>query len=403
MYKIKPLTPLLLGANLCAYSVARAFHEYSGVKSYAFCRQRCALTQFSKIIKPYVYAGLDDFKVAGPAFFDFAKKHKRERLFIIPCSEEYTELAAYVAASFPDYYISYLPERDVRYVLRDKSLFYKMLKEEEILYPKTKVIGYGDEIAVKAADFSYPAVIKPSDSTHYLRYCPSKKMKKVYYPTSAEDAHNYCERLYGEGYRSGIILQEKIAGQGVKKTVLTVFFSNGVALRAVYGKVILFYTGATISADRAAIITEGLSPTSKKLIRLFERLGYSGFANFDMISLGDCEYVLDVSTGQGGCCDYMRAAGVNMAELLTNAVNCEAIEKELECAKVYWHYLSHYTVSALASYADRKEAEELLSVGLASSPLAYAPDIHKSRVRRAALSLYLRRLDRNAVKQKNAK
>ena len=44
------ILPVLLGADLNCYSVARAFHEAYGVKSHAFGRYVLGATQHSKII-----------------------------------------------------------------------------------------------------------------------------------------------------------------------------------------------------------------------------------------------------------------------------------------------------------------------------------------------------------------
>ena len=44
------ITPVLLGADLNCYNVARAFHMQYGVKSYAFGRYAVSATKYSKII-----------------------------------------------------------------------------------------------------------------------------------------------------------------------------------------------------------------------------------------------------------------------------------------------------------------------------------------------------------------
>ena len=46
----KTITPVLLGADLNCYNVARAFHMQYGVKSYAFGRYAVSATKYSKII-----------------------------------------------------------------------------------------------------------------------------------------------------------------------------------------------------------------------------------------------------------------------------------------------------------------------------------------------------------------
>ena len=45
------VTPVLLGADLNCYNVARAFHEQYGVVSYAFGRYAVSATKYSKIVR----------------------------------------------------------------------------------------------------------------------------------------------------------------------------------------------------------------------------------------------------------------------------------------------------------------------------------------------------------------
>ena len=396
MEKERPITPVLLGADLCAYSVARAFHEYSGVKSYAFGRYRCGLTQFSKIIKAYVCAGLDDMRIAGPALFDFAREHMSERLFVIPCSDLYVETAALISENFPDYYSSYLPRHELRFKLRNKSSFYALLEKYGVPYPESFDVTYTNRKKEIIKAVSYPVVVKPADSAEYWKYCSFPGMKKVYFPKDSYDAVNICEKIYEGGYRGRIVLQKRIMNP--KLSVLTVFFQDGRAVRAAYGRVILEETGATSHGNHAAIITAPTTPLCKSLMNTFEHIGYSGFANFDIISDGKEEFVLEVNLRQGRSCDYMRAAGINIAELITKTANGEKIEKSLECGKVYWHYPPHSAVRLLAENSDTREAEALMKSGFAHSPLSYFPDTKNSKLRRAYVAIHARRLEKSFMK-----
>jgi len=398
MKKEKSFTPVLLGADLCAYSVARAFHEYSGAVSHAFGRYKCGITGFSKIVKTHVCAGLDDIKIAGPALFDFADRNKEKRMLLIPCSDLYTEIAAMVAQRFADYYTTVLPRSELRHLLRDKVAFYSVLSEYNIPYPKTVSMTYFRRNEAEVDRFSYPAVIKPADSAHYWQACKFPGMRKVYFVKNEAEAKCITEKIYSSGYRGRIAIQERIGYEHAYNSVLTVFCQNGRAVRAVYGRVILEEVGITSHGNHAAIITEPINALSEKLIKMLESLSYNGFANFDIISDGEREYVLEVNLRQGRSCDYMRAAGVNIAELLTMAANNEKIEKSFNVGKVYWRYPPHNTVSALSEKNDAKEAESLREAGLEFSPLEYAVDTESSIFRRAYVQYHSRRLEKSFIK-----
>jgi hypothetical protein len=127
--------------------------------------------------------------------------------------------------------------------------------------------------------------------------------------------------------------------------------------------------------------------------------GFTGIArNFDIISDGKNDYALEINLRQGRSCDYMRAAGVNIGELISKSVKGEKIEAALNVGKVYWHYPCHEVVRALCDVSDLKEAEELMSAGLEFSPLEYPPDTEKSILRRAYVEHHSKRLMRTFFK-----
>ena len=57
------ITPVLLGADLNCYNVARAFHEAYGVRSYAFGRYKVGNTEYCRIVKFRAVPDIDDPEV----------------------------------------------------------------------------------------------------------------------------------------------------------------------------------------------------------------------------------------------------------------------------------------------------------------------------------------------------
>lgn len=387
--------PVLLGADLNAYSVARAFHEYTGSVSYAFGRYRCGITSFSRIVKAQTIRGLDDITVAGPALFDFAKKHKGKRLLLIPCADHYIEIGARISERLSDYYCSVIPSKEHREMMGDKVSFYKLLDDYKIPYPEYIKITSADGAERVTAELGYPLVIKPANSAEYWR-CEFSGMKKVYFPESADEALKIIERIYSSEYKGALILQKRIGGSEPEISVLTTYSDrSGRVVRAVLGKVILEETGDTSYGNHAAIITTPLTPLAKKLIKLLEEVKYTGIANFDIISDGKQDYVLEVNLRQGRSSDYLRGAGVNLAELMIRDINGEKIERDFEYEKVYWHYPPHRTVLAAATRVGAKEAEALRHKGVSSAPLYYEPDFISNPRRRIYVSYHDKRLARS--------
>ena len=81
------LTPVLLGGDLNAYSMAMSFANAYGVRSYVFSRSRLAITDSSSFIKLNVVNGLDGCDGAVDALEDFAKEHSGEKLILVPCAD----------------------------------------------------------------------------------------------------------------------------------------------------------------------------------------------------------------------------------------------------------------------------------------------------------------------------
>ena len=86
------IIPVLLGADLNCYSVARAFHEAYGVVSYAFGRYNLGTTEHSKIVR---YSHVDNLDTAGvllPMLETFAKAHSDALLILVGCTDAYADL-----------------------------------------------------------------------------------------------------------------------------------------------------------------------------------------------------------------------------------------------------------------------------------------------------------------------
>ena len=71
--KYEKITPVILGGDLNAYSMAMSFADEIGAVSEVFARERLALTDLSSYINIHVVPDLDDCNVAVPELLSFAK------------------------------------------------------------------------------------------------------------------------------------------------------------------------------------------------------------------------------------------------------------------------------------------------------------------------------------------
>ena len=400
------LVPVLLGGDLNAYSVARSFYESYNTVSHAFLRYRCGATDRSKFIKTHISSGIDNEGVAVPELLRFAKKHSGARLMLIPCTDSYTKLVSSARKKLEAIYNIQIPDKELVDRLSDKESFLVQMKERGIKIPRSIFIKSPFELS--ALDkMEYPAVIKPADSSEYWRH-PFTDMKKVYFPKSDNEAKKIAEQIYSSGYTAGIVAEEYIAPPA-RESVLTTFSDNrGTVVRAVLGDVILAERGKSSYGNYSAIVTVPLDRLSFELIDFLGEIGYRGFANFDIMSNGREKYVLEINTRQGRSCDYMRAAGVSIAELLVENMYHGSVKADFSYSQAYWHYPPHRDVVKFARKSDSlKLAKRLRAKGEDYTPYGFVKEGAKRKLyellHSVRLSKELRKNEKELRRKKECK
>ncbi len=396
--KIKP-TPVLLGADLNAYSVAMAFHEAYGVRSHVMGRYRTGLTSFSKIIKIEFCSGYQDIDVFLPELFSFAARHRGETLVLVPCADCYVEFISRHREELSPYYHFCVPDYALAARLCDKIKFYDALKGFNIPYPEFTALYPNEEYKKKIKAFEYPAVLKPAVSSEYWRR-PFPEMRKVYYPGNADEAAIISEKIFSAGYSRGLVLQREIKNKG--SYVYTALKSKvGDGNFGVFGKVVLEEKGKTSAGNYSAIITQPQNALTASLDLMLERVGYTGFANFDILSSGGQFYVLELNLRQGRSCDHIRCAGINIAKRLMQALGLDSethvplFDKNTPYREIFWHYPSKRTAMKHMAEEDKIYAVRLSCLGEDFSALEYHPDLIFNPPRRIYIRVHDRRLARS--------
>lgn len=364
----KNVIPVLLGGDLNAYSVALAFREAYGVSSHAFVRYKCGATENSDFIKTHICSGLDNVRIAVPELLKFAAEHSGAELFLIPCADWYVAMLESAGAALSGIYNVHIPEINIWRKLSDKCDFYSLMKKAGIKYPR--FVSFDRQEAVtdkKLTEIPYPAVLKPSDSTEYWKY-PFPDMQKIYFPKNSGEAAGLIYKIFEFGYGKRIILQEHVGACNGNRVLTTFSDKRGRVVRAVLGEVILEERGKTSFGNHSAIITVPLDKISFELIDFLNKIEYKGFANFDIMADARDKYVLEVNTRQGRSCDYLRAAGVNIAELLVKNAYGEELEPSFLYKEIYWHYPPHKSVIRYSDGGGVEKAQRLYRDGKSHSP-----------------------------------
>lgn len=345
----KKVTPVLLGGDLNAYTMAASFADACGVVSVCFARDRLAVCNLSSFIELIAVPDLDDVNVAVPILIRFAEERCGEELILIPCADWYVEMLEYARDKLDKYYYFHIPKFEIWRTTSDKATFISIMDKYGIPHPKTEIFDKEmRELEQKGCRMTPPFVLKPSDSTEYWRH-KFEGMKKVYFPESLDEARRIGEKIYSSGYMGKILLQEYIGAENSEHradaSVLTVFMnSSAKAVRAVLGDILLEELGTTSRGNYSAIVTREIDSLSHKLIRMLEGIGYTGIANFDILRANGKSYCLELNPRQGRSFDYMRSAGINLAKLILSEFRGEAVKPDFEYSNGLWRSVSKKTV-----------------------------------------------------------
>lgn len=376
------IIPVLIGADLNCYNVARAFHERYGVKSYAFGRYAIGASNYTRIIKFKIVEHMDDPEVMVKTLLDFAAEHKGAKLIAFGCTDDYASMLIHYGDRLrPLYIVPYIgPELFER--LAYKASFYEDCDKHGILYPKTKILTRESDLDSELDNlgFDYPIIIKPSASAVYWRY-PFEGMKKVYTAASKGEAEIIIQRIYASGYPEKMILQDMIPGDDSKMRVLTAYSDHSGKVRMMcLGHVLLEEHTPKGLGNHCAIITEQNRPLMERFKAYLEETGFVGYSNFDIkYDERDKTFrAFEINLRLGRSNYYVTSAGCNVAKYIVDEyVLGKQAEGTYYCdSESFWHSVPKGVVYQYCR--DKKlaaKAKALAKEGKAHPSLWYKPDL----------------------------
>ncbi len=369
--KNQTIIPVLIGADLNCYNVARAFHEAYGVISHAFGRYEISATVASRIVLFHRVPELDTDAVFLSEMDAFANAHKSDDavMILVGCTDDYVNLIARNRAQLEDRFIVPYNPATLMDEFQSKARFYEHCDTHGILYPKTAVIHCAADVkkecfTEESLGFAYPIIVKPSNSVVYWKH-PFDGMHKVYVANTPREAEDICSTVFASGYDDEMLLQDMIPGNDSEMYVLTAYAGKDKKVKIMcLGHVLLEEHTPKGRGNHAAILTE-YNPALCGGIRSFlEDIGYVGFANFDIkFDRRDGTYrAFEINLRQGRSNFYVTASGENIAYYLvgdhvTNDLPnaCKLVQTEAFWASIprsiVWKYAHNDTLVAKAKAA----------------------------------------------------
>ena len=392
------ICPVLLGADLNCYNIARAFHMEYGVKSYAFGRYAVSATKYSRIVNFTAVADMDSDATMLKILTDFAHEHEGDRLYLFGCTDDYAAMIIRNRDKLGAYTCPY-PPLSLFDSISKKAEFYEQCDRFGIPYPKTVIFTSPAEKSALSQDalgFPYPVIVKPSSSVDYWKH-PFDGMKKVYIADTPERAEEIISEIYASGYPQKMIVQEYIPGGDDHMRVLTSFSgADGHVRTMCLGHTMVEEHTPKGLGNHAAIVTEPVSslPGAEKIRAMLDDIGYTGFANFDLKYTGrGGEFVVfEVNLRQGRSNMYMTAAGVNVAKLAVEEYDSPFVKFSPCENEHFWH---HVPKSVAYEYTEDKalveKAKSLAAAKKETSSLWYGPDLAMNPLRFVCVCEQLRR------------
>lgn len=313
--------PVILGADLNCYNVARAFHEEYGLTSHAFGRMSIGASRHSKFIKYHEIKHFNNPDILVQVLRDFADKYPDHALIVIGCTDDYAVQIIKNKPLLEDRYIIPSIDAPLMETLVNKEYFYLMCDKYNLPYPKTYILrtGFSDEeLSPQNIGFAYPVIVKPSSSIEYWKH-PFALMKKVYTADTQEQAASISREIFASGYGDSIIVQDFIPGDDSNMRVLSAYSDKNSKVKMMcLGHVLLEEHTPTALGNHAAIITESIPSLCEKFRAMLDDIGYRGFSNFDIKydPRDNTMRVFEINLRQGRSNFYITGAGINIARLL---------------------------------------------------------------------------------------
>ncbi|BDH63104.1 D-aspartate ligase [Lysinibacillus sp. PLM2] len=378
----QPFLPILLGSDMNAYGMARAFYEAYGIKPLVLGRSHLTATQDSSILNFKAIANLNQQEVFVPALEKIAKQYSDKQLLLLACGDDYAKLIIKNKPALQQYFtVPYIDEALMDKILL-KENFYKMCEKYEFKYPGTTTVT-AENYQDFTPPFEYPIILKASNSVAYWA-CSFPGKKKVFVAHDEEEKSAILKAIYSSTYQDTMIVQEFIPGDDSYMRVMNAYVGKD-------GKVKLMCLGNPILEEHspegigsyAAIITTFDEKLMDKVRFFLEDIGYTGFANFDMkYDARDGEYKLfEINLRNGRSSYYVTAAGYNLMKYVADD-HMLNINQELTYAnnKHLWMIIPKGVLFKYASNEKLKlEAKKLIRDGKWTNSLFFKKDMNFKR------------------------
>lgn len=380
--KDQPFVPLLLGADINVYSMARAFHEAYGIKTVAYGMYPSGPCYGSSIIDYRVCAHNDEPEKVLENVRHVSAQFPDKKIILLGCGDNYLTSITANLGKYPDNVIApYVPLEQMEELIH-KEKFYAMCGKYGIDHPETFVYhkGMGHDFELP---FPGPFVVKPAESATYWDH-PFPTQKKAYILQTRAEVDRVIDDIYDNGYEDSLILQDFIPGGDENMRVLTCYSGQDGKVRLMcLGHVLLEEHAPHAIGNHAVIITEHDRALCDKLRGMLEDLGYVGFSNFDIkYDRRDGKYkAFEINTRQGRSNYYVTGSGHNIAQYLVgDLIEGRDMPLTITNNRSIWRMIPRGLAYQFIPKRYHQEMRALFRAGADHHSMEYRPDYTPKRI-----------------------
>lgn len=313
------LQPVIVGTDVNAYNVARAFHMVTGESSKVFGKAALLMVAHSRICDVEVVSGFEDDRVFVETLSSYASENPDTQLVLFAASEEYVyRILKNRAALEGGYFIPYA-DADLGLNLSYKPFFYRACDEAGLRYPRTEVIPNA-QLRTYETQMDFPLVVKPSESSEFFNLRFEGK-EKAYIASDEGELRRILRAIAAAGYSRDMLLQQFIAGPVTNEYVMNVYSDSAGKVRQMsLGRILIDDPDPELRGNYVAICSPPDSFNSQLLysrVRTFlENIGFTGLSNFDFkVNENDGEiYCFEMNLRQGRSSFFSVMSGANFLE-----------------------------------------------------------------------------------------
>ncbi|MCR6647616.1 MAG: hypothetical protein NVV70_05555 [Cellulomonas sp.] len=379
----RPLQPVILGADIGVYALARSFHEQYGVTSIVVAGAALGPVQHSSIVRHEIVADGHDPRQLVDRLLDVARRTPDRRLLLMANSDWLVRVVVEHRAELEPFYAVPFLSAELLARISDKATFAEICAELGISVPRTLVQGFGAGEPDVPVDLEYPLIAKAASSADY-QDVEFEGKKKVFEISSPAELAALWRSLREAGFAGRFVVQELVPGDDTQMRSVTAYVDQrGVVTLSCCAHVLLEEHTPSGLGNPAAMITYRDDAMLEQAHRFLTSTGYVGFANFDVKvdpRTGAFRF-FEVNPRIGRNNYYVTAAGANPVRFVVeDRIEGHAVEPVVVDREVLYSILPH---RLLLRYVREPQlaarVRRLIKARATAHPLRYERDLSTRR------------------------